>query len=182
MTPFIRRTALFASALLVSSASLAADARDAFFASLSQLCGATFEGASTYSSTPNDTFAGKTLTARVASCTADEIRVPFIVGSDRSRTWIFTRSDGALTLQHDHRHDDGTPDAQTMYGGAATAAGSALAQSFAADAYTARLIPAAATNVWTLTLGADGKTLSYYLERDGKPRFRAELRRSGAGK
>lgn len=188
MTYFTARLgAVFAAALAATPCCQAADtpadsARGAFFANLSQLCGATFEGASTYSANPNDDFAGKLLVARVAACSANEIRVPFVVGSDRSRTWIFTRSGGALTLQHDHRHADGTPDAQTMYGGAATDTGSALVQSFAADAYTARLIPAAATNVWTLTLGADGKTLTYYLERDGKPRFKAELRRSGDAK
>lgn len=122
-----------------------------------------------------DAFAGKKLVAHVASCTANQIRVPFIVGTDRSRTWIITWSDRGLELKHDHRHEDGTPDAQTMYGGKANNAGTAHAQSFAADAYTAKLIPAAATNRWTLSLSPDGKMMTYDLERDGKPRFKAEL-------
>jgi hypothetical protein len=33
------------------------------------------------------------------------------------------------------------------------------------------------SNEWFLSLAADGPGLTYYLERHGKPRFRAELRR-----
>ena len=41
-----------------------------------------------------------------------------MVGEDRSRTWIVSvLSDGRLRLKHDHRHEDGEPDAITMYGG-----------------------------------------------------------------
>lgn len=173
------RTSLLATALLAIGAvpAGAAEAHDAFFAKLSTLCGATFEGASVFPRDPADAFAGKKLVARVASCTADEIRIPFLVGEDRSRTWIIRKEQGALTLKHDHRHADGTPDEVTMYGGLADAAGSATAQAFKADAHTARLIPAAVTNVWTISLSADGRTLTYYLERDAKPRFKAELTR-----
>lgn len=156
---------------------LAGGAHAAFFAKLSALCGATFEGASVFPVDPADAFAGKKLVANVASCKADEIRVPFVVGADRSRTWIIRHEPGALTLKHDHRHEDGTPDAVTMYGGLANDSGSAQSQSFLADAHTAKLIPAAATNVWTISLSPDGRKLTYYLERDAKPRFKAELYR-----
>lgn len=155
-----------------------ADARADFFARLTAICGATFEGASVFPREAGDAFAGKKLMAKIASCTAGEVRVPFLVGADRSRTWIFTKSPAGLELKHDHRHDDGTPDEQTMYGGMANDKGSASAQSFEADAYTAKLIPAASTNVWTVTLAPDGKSMSYHLARDGKPRFKAELART----
>ena len=82
-----------------------------------------------------------------------------------------------LQLKHDHRHADGTPDEVTMYGGTAVEPGSDLSQSFPADTYTAELIPEAATNVWSITLSADGTQISYYLERHQKPRFRARLYR-----
>jgi hypothetical protein len=152
-----------------------ADAKADFFARLTALCGATFEGASVFPRDPGDAFAGKKLVAHVATCTPGEVRVPFLVGADRSRTWVFRKSGAGLELKHDHRHDDGTPDEQTMYGGMANDKGSASVQSFEADAYTAKLIPAASTNVWTVTLAPDGKSMSYYLERDAKPRFKAEL-------
>ena len=151
------------------------DPKAEFFARLAVMCGATFEGASVFPRDPGDAFAGKKLVARIASCTADEVRVPFIVGADRSRTWVFRKTAAGLELKHDHRHEDGTPDEQTMYGGMANDKGNDNAQSFEADAYTARLIPAASTNVWTVTLAPDGKSMSYYLERDAQPRFKAEL-------
>lgn len=162
---------------MLGTSAPAQDARDQFFATLKALCGARFEGAKTFPADSTDSFTGKLLVATFASCTDTEIRVPFLVGEDRSRTWLFTRTLGGLQLQHDHRHADGTPDSVTMYGGMARAPGLPLAQSFAADAYTARLIPAAVTNVWTVSLSADRTTLTYHLERDGRPRFTAVLRR-----
>lgn len=155
----------------------AGDARDQFMATLAGMCGQRFEGAMTFPADAKHDFAGKRLIAHIATCNTEGIRVPFIVGEDRSRTWVFTRSPLGLQLKHDHRHADGTPDAVTMYGGMASASGSALMQSFAADAYTGKLIAGAATNVWTLTLSADGTTLTYHLERDAKPRFTAVLKR-----
>lgn len=155
----------------------AQDARNQFFSNLKGLCGARFEGKMTFPADSQHDFAGKLLVAHVASCGDEEIRVPFLVGEDRSRTWIFTRTADGLQLKHDHRHADGTPDEVTMYGGMASGTGTPLAQSFAADAHTAKLIPAAATNVWTVILSADGKSLTYHLERDAKPRFTAVLER-----
>lgn len=166
--------------LLAITAPAATDPRDAFFATMRGLCGARFEGAMTFPTDNRDDFAGKLLVATVEKCGDTEIRVPFLVGEDRSRTWVFTRTSDGLQLKHDHRHADGTPDAITMYGGMASATGTSHSQSFAADAHTAKLIPAAVTNVWTVTLSADGTTLSYHLERDGKPRFTAVLKRVAA--
>lgn len=170
-------TVLLVLAVSVTSAGAGQDARMEFFASLKGLCGARYEGAMTCPVDGRDDFAGKLLVATVTSCSDDEIRVPFLVGEDRSRTWIFSRTAGGLQLKHDHRHADGTPDAVTMYGGMASASGTPLVQSFAADEHTAKLIPAAATNVWTVSLSADRETLTYHLERDGKPRFTAVLKR-----
>jgi hypothetical protein len=41
--------------------------------------------------------------------------------------------------------------------------------------FRAQLIPAAATNEWTLLLSPDGKTFSYILKRDNQLRFRADF-------
>lgn len=151
--------------------------QDAFFQTLSQLCGARFEGQATFPGDPNDPFAGKLLVAEVSMCQPDEIRIPFAVGEDRSRTWILKRGTEGLSLKHDHRHADGTPDTITMYGGWAIEGGSAHSQSFAADEHTAELIPEAVTNVWTLSFDPDKNTLTYDLKRHGKPRFKAVLKR-----
>ena len=155
----------------------ACDARWQFFSELRKLCGARFEGASTFPDDPKHDFAGKRLVAVFAHCSDNEVRIPFAVGEDRSRTWLIRWQAGQLSLKHDHRHADGSPDAVTMYGGAAAEKGTGRVQAFAADAYTAELIPAAATNVWTLSLSDDGKTLTYHLDRDGKPRYEAVLQR-----
>jgi hypothetical protein len=174
----VRVIALGLVGLAVLSAPVhAQDARDQFFTTLKGLCGARFEGAMTFPAEGQDDFAGKLLVANVASCSDVEVRIPFLVGEDRSRTWIFSRTDRGLQLKHDHRHADGTPDAVTMYGGMASVTGTPLVQSFAADADTAKLIPAAVTNVWTVSLSADGTSLTYHLERNAQPRFTAVLKR-----
>lgn len=103
--------------------------------------------------------------------------MPVQVGEDRSRTWIFTRPQAGLELRHDHRYPDGKPHKVTMYGGMAKEGGTARSQAFLADKYTADLVPGAETNVWTVTLSEDGKTLTYRLERHAKPRAEFALQR-----
>jgi hypothetical protein len=150
------------------------DARHAFFERLSALCGKSFAGRGVHSSTENDPMLQARLTMHVASCSASEIRIPFHVDEDRSRTWVLTRSNQGLLLKHDHRHEDGTPEELTMYGGWATGEGTSLRQSFPADEETAKMLPAAATNVWTLEM-KEGERFVYDLQRHGQPRFRAEF-------
>ena len=139
------------------------------------MCGARFEGESVFPEDPGDAFRGQLLVGVIESCGVDEIRIPFMVGPDSSRTWVLKRTVKGLQLKHDHRHTDGTPDEVTLYGGVAVDAGSALSQSFPADSYTADLIPEASTNEWCLSFSADGQELTYYLERHGKARFKAVL-------
>lgn len=150
-------------------------AKLAFFDSLSELCGQRYEGQMTFPTEGQDSFAGKLLVAMIESCTDTEIRIPFHVGENRSRTWIVSKTDKGLQLKHDHRHEDGTPNEINMYGGLAGTSGSSLSQSFAADAHTAKIIPAASTNVWTMTLSEDASTFTYHLERHNAPRFTAQL-------
>jgi hypothetical protein len=161
-----------------SSSVAAANVQTSFFDRLQSLCGARFEGRSTFPEDPGDAFRGKTLVAVIERCDDGELRIPFRVGDDRSRTWILKKIEGGLELKHDHRHEDGTPDEVTMYGGTTTSDGTEHSQSFPADAHTRALIPEAATNVWSLTLSADGSALTYDLERHGKPRFEAKLHRA----
>lgn len=151
--------------------------QDEFFAAIGDLCHSRFEGLSVFPEDPGESFRDKTLIAHIASCSEDEIRIPFAVGNDTSRTWILRKTADGLELKHDHRHEDGTPDEITMYGGTAQTPGTSISQAFPADAHTAKLIPEAATNEWILSLENGAKTLVYYLERHGEPRFRAVLER-----
>jgi len=161
-------------------------AQQQFFDTLASLCAgaedssantgaAKFVGEMTFPTEGQDSFAGKELVADFSSCGDDEIRIPFAVGDDRSRTWIISKTEQGLQLKHDHRLADGSPDEINMYGGLATADGKPLMQSFAADQHTATIIPAAASNVWTISLNQDQSEMTYHLERHAAPRFTAVL-------
>jgi len=162
-----------------------------FWKSLSTHCGHRFSGTSSFPSDPEDSFYGKTLTATIADCSDTEIRVPFDVGENKTRTWIFTKTANGLQLKHQHLHADGTLDEVSNYGGLASDGESALVQAtssteigtvslaFPADEFTQKLLPAASTNVWNITLTNKPEesytAITYYLTRHDKPRFKANL-------
>ncbi len=150
--------------------------QEKFWRELQALCGKAFAGKIAESTSATDaSFAGQTLVMHVRQCSENEIKVPFHVGANRSRTWVLTRTEKGLRLKHDHRHEDGTADKITQYGGDTAAAGSATQQDFPADAFTFELIPAAKTNVWSFIF-SPGKTLSYRLVRSSEGRrFRVEF-------
>lgn len=143
--------------------------QDQFWASLASLCGQAFPGALIEDTSGGGLFEGQELVMHVRECFDDEIRVPFHVGENRSRTWIFTRTAEGIRLKHDHRHEDGSEDEVTQYGGDTTDEGTAMRQAFRADAFTAELIPAAATNVWTVEIHP-GHMYAYALRREGTDR------------
>ena len=112
---------------------------DAFMAAVATHCGKAYAGrivANTPKSATPDPFEGKALVMHVRGCEspATRIEMPFHVGDDRSRTWILTRTGSGVRLKHDHRHEDGSPDASTMYGGESASAGSRQRQAFPVDA------------------------------------------------
>lgn len=150
--------------------------QEQFWKHLSALCGKAFEGRIIESTSTTDaTFAGKTLTMHVRACSENEIKIPFHVGGNRSRTWVIIRTATGLRLKHDHRHEDGSEDKVTQYGGDTASAGTADRQDFPADAFTADLIPAAKTNIWTVFL-SPGKTFGYGLRREAEGRrFRVDF-------
>jgi hypothetical protein len=122
-----------------------------FWRTLKTYCGKAFEG-ELVTNTPDDSWKGKRIVMHVRSCEDNRIRIPLMVGDDRSRTWVLTWMDGRILLKHDHRHEDGSPDQITMYGGQATSSGLAHMQVFPADQETCDRLPRAATNVWWMTL------------------------------
>lgn len=151
--------------------------RAAFWSALESLCGQAFEGGVVRDSpgSPDSPFTGVTLTMHVRECAPDEIRIPFHVGTDRSRTWVITRLPDGFRLKHHHLHDDGTPDAIHLYGGDTRSPGTGEWQEFPADSFTAELIPAAAANVWTVEV-IPGELFAYALRREGTDRaFRVEF-------
>jgi hypothetical protein len=162
-----------------ATAGVDSDPQDRFFGALSALCGKAFEGKVASPPVEADAaFAGKRLVMHVRSCGADEIRIPFHVGGDRSRTWVVTRTATRLTLKHDHRHADGDEDKLTQYGGDTLTEGSAARQEFPADRFSKDLfvrenIPVSTTNVWAIEV-QPGVLFAYELRRPGRF-FRVEF-------
>lgn len=139
-----------------------------FWNSLQALCGNAYEG-SVLEGASNDTFRDKRLVMHVRTCNDSTIRIPFFVGDDKSRTWVLTMSKGTITLKHDHRHEDGSEDKVTQYGGTTSNTGTATLQFFPADQQTCELLPAASGNVWWITV--DDKNFTYNLRRIGTDRL-----------
>ncbi len=159
-------------------------AADQFMASLASHCGKAFAGRiinNLPASTTPDAFEGKTLVMHVRGCDAPEreLHVPFHVGDDHSRTWVLRRTGNGLRLKHDHRHEDGTPDAVTMYGGDTADAGTAARQAFPVDAESVAMFEregmnASLNNTWAMEV-EQGKRFVYELSRPGGRLFQVEF-------
>ena len=153
---------------------------DSFVAAIAQHCGKAYAGRITANepAAPNDPFDGKPLVMHVRECRPGQLRIPFHVGDDHSRTWVLTRTTTGLQLKHDHRHADGSPDVLTMYGGDTTAAGTAARQEFPVDAESRALFEkegskASVTNTWAMEI-EPGTRFVYELARPGR-KFRVEF-------
>jgi hypothetical protein len=153
---------------------------DSFVTAISRHCGKAYAGRITANepAAPNDPFADKPLVMHVLACSPQQLRIPFHVGDDHSRTWVVTRTASGLQLKHDHRHADGSPDVLTMYGGDTTTAGTASRQEFPVDAESRALFEregskASVTNTWAMEI-EPGKRFAYELARPGRL-FRVEF-------
>lgn len=189
----IRTVALAAFALPLAACATApatADPQAAFWHALASHCGKAYAGRLVSDEEPDAAMRGAEMAMHVRECSASEIKVPFHVRQadgtwNRSRTWVFTRTADGLRLKHDHRHEDGSPDAVTMYGGDTAAPGTARAQDFPVDAESVALfrregLDASVTNVWRVEVdpaGAPGARFAYQLTREvPTPRlFRVEF-------
>lgn len=151
-----------------------------FLSALAQHCGKAYAGriVANDPATPNDAYVGKALVMHVRECWTDEVKVPFHVGDDHSRTWVLTRKPEGLQLKHDHRHADGSSDVLTMYGGISVDAGSSQRQEFPADSESKALfereqIPVSSANVWAMEI-VPGERFVYELTRPNRV-FRVEF-------
>ena len=89
----MRKHILILFALLLSmSVSAQKSAQDIFWDTLSSHCGKSYEGKIT-SEGKNDGFDGKQLVMHVKTCSENELKIPFFVGDDKSRTWVLTNYD-----------------------------------------------------------------------------------------
>ncbi|HMS20316.1 hypothetical protein [uncultured Sphingorhabdus sp.] len=180
----MRRVALLA-ALALSACAITppANPQDTFWANLSAHCGKAYPGKLASDEAADADFKGRPMLMHVRSCSENEIRIPFHVGPkdadgkwDRSRTWVITRTTTGLRLKHDHRHEDGSEDRLTQYGGDTATAGTATAQAFPVDAESIALFrregrDVSVTNVWEVEISDSSAA---------NPRFVYVLRRTGA--
>ena len=152
--------------------------QDAFWAALSSHCGKAYAGRLVSNEEPDAAMRGAAMAMHVRNCSDTRIEVPFHIQQaggtwDRSRTWVLTRTETGLRLKHDHRHEDGTEDAVTMYGGDTADEGTARVQSFPVDAESIALfaregLDVSTTNVWQVEVdpaGAAEPVFAYRLMR-----------------
>lgn len=151
--------------------------QDAFWKALSSHCGNAYAGELVSDDAADADFRDAAMVMHVAECSDTAIAVPFHVQIDgewdRSRTWRITRTDTGLRLKHDHRHEDGEPDAVTMYGGDTAESGIARGQDFAVDdesiaMFEGEWLSASVTNVWRVEVdpaGTSGAQFAYQLSR-----------------
>lgn len=151
--------------------------QNAFFDKIAAHCGKAFEGVVTAGNSADSAFSGKKLVMHVRECSDKELKVPFHVGDDHSRTWVITKTDSGLRLKHDHRHQDGTEDKVTMYGGDTIHNGTAELQSFPVDQFSIdnfnqNGLSQSVTNVWHV--GISDTSYLYRLTRENRD-FKVEF-------
>jgi len=157
---------------------------DQFLESIAAYCGQAFAGEITANeprSNEPDAFEGKTLVMHVRGCDnpEKEIRIPFHVGEDHSRTWILTRTENGLRLKHDHRHEDGSEDAVTMYGGDTGGDGTEYRQEFPVDQESIQTfkregLNASLENTWAMEVHPEQHFI-YELTRPNGREFRVQF-------
>jgi hypothetical protein len=147
----------------------------AFLKNLASLCGKSFSGSETYTKEGRSSWADKKLIMHVTVCENNRVHIPFHIDEDRSRTWMFIMEENGLRFRHDHRHEDGTPEDQTLYGGYANDSGTAFMQTFPWDNYTKELLADGVERMWRVILAEDLSTMKYQLHYGGELVFEAEF-------
>lgn len=154
--------------------------QDQFMTAIAQHCGKAYAGrivANTPKATTPDPFEGKALIMHVRGCAnpTQRLDIPFHVGDDHSRTWVVTRTSTGLLLKHDHRHQDGSADVVTMYGGDTSTEGTAQRQEFPVDAesiasFKQNGLTGSVNNTWAMEI--HDNTFVYELARPNGRLFR----------
>lgn len=143
---------------------------DGLWDTLQAQCGKAFLGTVSRGAA-DDPWRAARLVMHVRDCSEDEVRVPLAFNDDLSRIWVISRIGSVLRLKHDHRHDDGSHDTITWYGGVSIAPdGNDGDQevNFPADAETKALferegLTVSLDNIWQMSVA--GGMFNYRLMR-----------------
>lgn len=151
--------------------------QDKFMSNLSALCGKSFAGKLVSTDAADKDLAAQEMVMHVASCESDEIRIPFNVGENRSRTWVVTKTENGLRLKHQHNHEDGHADKVTHYGGDTVDMGTATHQEFPVDQFSKDMfvregLNVSVTNIWAIDITPT--IFAYELRRENR-HFRVEF-------
>ena len=151
--------------------------QDAFFDELKSHCGKAYAGKLVSKDQADADFAGKKMVMHVRECSDTELRIPFHVDDDHSRTWVISKTNNGLRLKHDHRHEDGSEDAVTQYGGDTIYEGAPSRQVFPVDQFSIDMfmregLDVSVVNVWAVEINK--ATYTYELSRPNR-HFRVEF-------
>jgi hypothetical protein len=150
--------------------------RSDFLTNYEPYCGHAYRGESTLVELGDDhPLEDASLLMILNECSEDEVRIPFHVNNDRSRTWIVRETIRGLHLSHDHRHPDGTEYEANMYGGYADGEGSSTTQYFPADERTIRDRPAREINRWSKSFDHSAERYYYRLYLRDTLRYEARF-------
>ncbi len=141
-------------------------------------CGQAFAGTIVTTDAADDEWRKEDIKMHVRDCSGEEIKIALHVGENRSRTWILREEDGVFALRHDHRHEDGSPDTLTFYGGHLGELTETRAE-FPADQSTKDLfdregIPVSKANTWAMEARPADNLFAYEMRRPNRD-FRIEF-------
>lgn len=151
--------------------------QDAFFENLKSHCGKAYAGTLVSNDEADADFKGKKMVMHVRECSDTVLRIPFHVDDDHSRTWVISKTENGLRLKHDHRHEDGSEDAITQYGGDTIYAGAKSRQVFPVDQFSIDMflkegLDVSVVNIWAVEI--NNATYTYELSRPNR-HFRVEF-------
>ena len=149
-----------------------------FTENVRHFCGQAFAGKIVTTDAADDAWRAEEIKMHVRDCSNDEIKIALHVGENRSRTWILRDEDGVFELRHDHRHEDGSSDALTFYGGYLGRLTETRAE-FPADQSTKDLfdrenIPVSKANIWAMEARPADNLFAYEMRRPNRD-FRIEF-------
>lgn len=171
----MKKTIVLAGAvlLLLSACSRHEVAASDFWKRLTKLCGGAYAGKLVSTDEDDAFFASQDVVMNVAKCSEEEIRVPVRVGTDDTRTWIFTREGPEIMLRHHHEHRPRTPEPVTDYGGVFAKGSTGTRALFPADAESKEIfdeafLPESKDNVWAVEIRPSLDLAAYEMSREGR--------------